>query len=144
MENADVAEQALRAALPPIAERTRPGVRGGVRSELAVELGEERNTVGEAKLGAGRGQRGVFRQRRAVDDEARARKRLEYRRQRRIAHPIVCPGNAPAQRQHRIGIDRQNPVEARAQLAPGVGRVAGADRISIGHRNRRWLSKPPA
>jgi hypothetical protein len=35
----------------------------------------------------------------------------------------VRPRNAAAQRQHRIGIDRQNPVEARAQFAPGVGGV---------------------
>jgi hypothetical protein len=39
----------------------------------------------------------------------------------------VRPGDAPAQRQHRIGIDRQHPVEARAQLAPGIGRVARAE-----------------
>src|SRR5262249_3214853 len=38
------------------------------------------------------------------------------------------PGDPPAQRQHRIGIDRQNPVEARAQLASSIGRVAAIDR----------------
>jgi hypothetical protein len=70
------------------------------------------------------GTNGVLCRRRAVDDEARAGQRLKQRRQRRIADPIVCPGNAPTQRQHRIGIERQHPVEARAQLAPGVGRVA--------------------
>jgi hypothetical protein len=39
----------------------------------------------------------------------------------------VCPGDAPAQRQHRVGIDRQHPVEARTQLAARVGRVARAE-----------------
>ena len=34
------------------------------------------------------------------------------------------PGDAPAQRQRGVGVDRQNPVEARAQFAPGIGRIA--------------------
>ena len=63
----------------------------------------------------------------AVDDEARAGKRLEQRRQRRVADPIVCPSDPPTQRQHGIGVDRQHPVEARAQLASGVGRVAAIE-----------------
>ena len=37
------------------------------------------------------------------------------------------PGDPPAQRKHSIGIDRQNPVEARTQLALVVGRVARAE-----------------
>ena len=53
-----------------------------MRSELAVELGEKRNAIGEAKLGAGGGERGVLRRHRAVDDEARAGKRLERSRGR--------------------------------------------------------------
>src|SRR6266404_1381940 len=40
--------------------------------------------------------------------------------QRRIADPVVRPGDTPAQRQDRVGIERQHPVEARAQLAPSV------------------------
>jgi hypothetical protein len=45
----------------------------------------------------------------------------------RDAHPVVRPGDPPAQRQYRISIDRQQPVEARAQLAPGVGRIAAVE-----------------
>jgi hypothetical protein len=48
-----------------------------VRSKLAVELAEQGYAIGEPKLGAGGGQRGIFRWRCTVDDEARARKRLE-------------------------------------------------------------------
>ncbi len=43
-----------------------------MRGELSVKLGKQRKAVGEAKLGAGGGERGVLRRRRAVDDEARA------------------------------------------------------------------------
>jgi hypothetical protein len=50
-----------------------------VGGKFAIELGKQRDAVGEAKLGARGGERGVFRRRRAVDDEACARKRLEYR-----------------------------------------------------------------
>ena len=51
-------------AAPHTSQAAAAGARGGVRGELAVELGEERNTVGEPKFGAGRTQRGVLRQRR--------------------------------------------------------------------------------
>ena len=115
------------ATLPPVAERPRAAVGRRVRGELAVELGEQRDPVGEAKLRAGRGERGVLCREGAVDDEARAGKRLEHRRQRGVAHPIVRPGEPSAQRQHRVGIDRQHPIEARAQLAPGIGRVASVE-----------------
>ena len=37
------------------------------------------------------------------------------------------PGQPSAQREHGVGIERQNPVEARAQFAPGIGRVARAE-----------------
>jgi hypothetical protein len=50
-----------------------------VGGELTVEFGEQHDAVGEAKLGAGGGERGVLRRRCAVDDEAGARKRLEQR-----------------------------------------------------------------
>ena len=42
--------------LPPVAERARAGVGGRVRGKFAIELGEQRDAVGEAKLGAGGGQ----------------------------------------------------------------------------------------
>ena len=92
--------------------------------ELAVELAEQGNAVGEAKLRAGRHQCGILRRCGAVDDEARARKRLEHRREGRVADPVVRPGETRAQREHGIGLDRHQLVEARAELAPGVG--AGA------------------
>ena len=41
-----------------------------MRGKLAVELAEQYDAVGEAKLNAFRYQRGVFRRRGAVDDEA--------------------------------------------------------------------------
>ena len=56
--------------------------------EFAVELGEQGHAVGEAKLGAGGRERGVLRRRRAVNDEARARKRLEHGGERGVAHPV--------------------------------------------------------
>jgi hypothetical protein len=67
-----------------------------VGSELAVELGEQRDAVSEAKLPARRRQRRVLRQDRAVDDEARAGERLKQRCQRWIADPIVRPSEPPA------------------------------------------------
>src|SRR5262245_37987770 len=63
---------------PPVAERAGAGVGGGVRGKFAVELGEQRDAVGEAKLGAGGGQCRVLRRGGAVDDEARPRQRLEH------------------------------------------------------------------
>jgi hypothetical protein len=44
-----------------------------VRGELAVELGEQADAVGEAILGAGRGEREVLRRRCTIDDESRPR-----------------------------------------------------------------------
>jgi len=66
-----------RLHLPRVSHGTGAGVGRGVGGELAVELGEQRNTVGEAIFGARRGERGILRRRRAVDNEARTRKRLE-------------------------------------------------------------------
>src|SRR5262245_54988611 len=90
--------------------------------ELAVEFRKQRDAVGEAKLGAGGGERGIFRRRGAVDDEARAGKRLEQGGERGIADPVVRPRDACAQGERGLGVEQQ-PVEAPAQLASGVGRV---------------------
>src|SRR6516162_6196315 len=79
---------------PRVSHGAGTGVGRGVRGELAVELGEQRNTIGEAIFGAGRGERGVLRRRRAVDEEARARKRLEYGGEGGVADPVVRPGQA--------------------------------------------------
>src|SRR5215471_17088091 len=68
-----------------------------------------------------------FTGKRTVDDKARSGKRLEHRRQRRIAHPVVCPGDPATQRQHRIGISRATAIERERKTAgdqPGLG-VAG-------------------
>jgi hypothetical protein len=113
-----------QARLPRIAQGARAGVGGGVRGELAVELAEQRNAVGEAIFGAGGGEHGVLRRGGAVDEEARAGKGLECGGKRGIAHPVVRPGEPSAERQHGVGIDRQRAIEARTQLAAGVG--AGA------------------
>jgi hypothetical protein len=56
-----------------------------------------------------------------VDDEARARKRLEYRPENGIGHPVVRPGQPRAQCQHRAGIEQHPIVEACAEFASGVG-----------------------
>jgi len=64
-------------SLPRVSHCAGAGVGRGVRGELAVEFRKQHNAVGEAELGAGGGERGILRWRRAVDDEARARKRLE-------------------------------------------------------------------
>src|SRR5262249_46730814 len=68
-----------RAALPPVAKHARARVSGRMRGEVAVELREQRHAVGKPKLRTGGGERGIFRQRRAVDDEVCARERLEHR-----------------------------------------------------------------
>jgi len=85
LKNAELAKQALRAALPPIAKRARVGVGRGVRGNFAVKLGEQRDAVGEAKLGACGGRCRVLSRGGAVDDEARARKRLEHGYERRAS-----------------------------------------------------------
>ncbi len=95
-----------------------------MRSELAVKLAEQGNAVGETKLRTRGGERRIFRRRRAVDDEDRTRKRLEHRHERGIAHPVVRPGEPRAQRQRGLGVEQQQTIEAPAQLAPGIGRVA--------------------
>jgi hypothetical protein len=78
-----------------------------MRGELAVEFGEQHDAVGEAKLCAGGGERGILRRRGAVDDEARAGKRLELRGERGIGDPVVCPRHARAQGERGLGIEQQ-------------------------------------
>src|SRR5262245_35973559 len=56
--------------LPLISGRAGAGVGRGMARELAVEFRKQRDAVGEAKLGAGRGERGILRRRRAVDSSA--------------------------------------------------------------------------
>jgi hypothetical protein len=68
-------EKAL--CLPRVSHRAGAGVGRGVGGELAVELAEQRDPVGEAKLGTGGREGGVLRRRRAVYDKARAGKRLK-------------------------------------------------------------------
>ncbi len=94
------------ASLPRIPHRAGAGVGGGVRGKLAVEFCEKRNAIGEAKLGAGGGERGIFCRRCAVDDEARPRKHLERGRERRIAHPVVRPGHTRAQGERGLRIEQ--------------------------------------
>jgi len=60
------------------------GVSLRVGSELALELGEQCPLRREEQLRAGRGQRRVLRDRRAVDRERAARQRLKRGAQRRI------------------------------------------------------------
>src|SRR4029079_7909269 len=83
---------------PRVADRPGAAIGRGAGCELTVELAEERDAIGEPKLGAGGGQRGVLRGRGAVDDEARAGKRLEYGGKGRIAHPVMRPGEPRAPR----------------------------------------------
>src|ERR1700682_6105140 len=58
---------------PRVTQGAGTGAGRGVRGKLAVDLGEQRHAAREAKLAAGRRERGVLRRRGAVDDEARAR-----------------------------------------------------------------------
>jgi hypothetical protein len=76
---------------PRISHRTGAAVCGGMGGELAIEFGEERKPVGDPKLGAGGGERGILRRRCSIDDEARAGKRLEHGGERRIGDPVVRP-----------------------------------------------------
>src|SRR5262249_40980951 len=50
----------LRLLLPPVSDRASAGVGVGAPRELAVELGEQRDAVGDAKLPAGRNKRRVL------------------------------------------------------------------------------------
>ena len=66
--------------LPRIPHGAGAGVGGGMRGELAVEFGEQRDTISKTKLGTSGGECGVLSRCGAIDDEgARARKRLEHR-----------------------------------------------------------------
>src|SRR5262249_17211737 len=65
--------------LPRISHCARAGVGVGARCELAAELAEQRDAVGEAKLSARRSKCGVLHRKRTVDDKARSGKRLEHR-----------------------------------------------------------------
>jgi hypothetical protein len=56
-----------------------------MRCKLAVEFAEQRNAVCQPQLRACRSQSEILRRSRAVDDEARSRKRLEHRPENRIA-----------------------------------------------------------
>src|SRR5262245_24398019 len=69
------------AASPRVSHGAGAGVGGGAGGELAVELAQERDAVGEAKLAAGGDEGGILHWYGAVDDEARAGKGLEHRRQ---------------------------------------------------------------
>src|SRR5262249_58351923 len=88
------------------------GVGGGMRGEIAVELREQGEAIGEAILCAGGGERRILRRGSAVDDEARAGKRLEDRGERGVAHPVVRPSEPPPQRERRGGVERDAAVEA--------------------------------
>jgi hypothetical protein len=56
--------------LPRISGRAGAGVGRGMARELAVEFRKQHDAVGKPKLGAGGGERGVLRRRRAVDSSA--------------------------------------------------------------------------
>src|SRR5262249_544699 len=71
-----------RLHLPRISHGAGAGVGGGVACELAVELAQQHDAVGEAIFDAGGGERRILRRRRAVDDEGPPRKRLGNGRQR--------------------------------------------------------------
>jgi hypothetical protein len=78
-----------------------------VARELAIEFAEERYSAGKAKLGTGRREHGIFAGRCAIDDEARAGKRLEEGGERGIADPIVRPGDARAQGERGLGVEQR-------------------------------------
>ena len=69
------------AASPRVSHGAGAGVGGGAGGELAVEFGEQGDAVGDAILGAGGDKGGILHGHGAVDDEARAGKGLEHRRQ---------------------------------------------------------------
>ena len=103
--------------------------------ELAVELPEQRDAIGETKLGAGGGERGVLRRCRAIDDEIRAGQRLEGGGERGVAHPVVRPGQTRAQGQHRVAVERGNMVEAGAEDCHHMRYPA--PELIINHQRRR-------
>jgi hypothetical protein len=70
----------------------------------------------------GRNERGVGGLRRAVDDEARARQRLEGGCDRPIGIVIMGPSHATTQRDNAVG-HRPGFVGAKAELAAGIGHV---------------------
>ena len=75
------------------------------------------------QFGGGGGERGILWRRRAVDGEVRAGQRLENGVQGcGIGEPVVRPGETAAQYQ-RHAIDDLQIVDARAELASGVGGI---------------------
>ena len=81
---------------PRIAHNTLAGVGIGDVGELAFEGRRSRPAVQPLYLGGARDQRGVMGLRRAVDDECRARQRLEQRGNVAVGIEIVRPGGAAA------------------------------------------------
>src|SRR5262245_34209869 len=120
--------------LPRISARAGAGVGRGMARELAVEFRKQRDAVGEAKLGAGGGERGIFRRRGAVDDEARAGKRLEQGGERGIADPVVRPRDACAQVSAASGLSSSS----RSKRPPS------SLRVSVALCELKPSAKPPA
>ena len=106
---------------PSIAERSCPAESLRTLAELAVELGEHRPVLGHAQFGAHGRQRGVLGRRSAIDGKARPRQRLEGRAERRIADPVVSPGETAAQDQ-RHGAEHGEIVGTHAEFTSRIGR----------------------
>src|SRR6188768_2243256 len=85
---------------PRIARNALSGIGPRHVGELALEGDGGGPAVQPIHLGGRRGQRRIVRLRRAVDDEGRARQRLEYRGDAAIGVEIMRPGGAAAQRQN--------------------------------------------
>src|SRR5215475_3027934 len=78
------------------------------------------------QLGADRGERGIIGDWGAVDDKARAWKRLKDCIQRGIVDPVMSPGE-PRTQDQRHAVDRDHIGETRAELAAGIAPIHGVE-----------------
>ena len=86
---------------PVVANHALAGIAAGDVGEFAFEGGGGGPAVAPFQLGGSGRERGVACLRGAVDDKARARQRLEGRRNIAIRVEVMGPGNAAAQGRRR-------------------------------------------
>ena len=112
------------------------------------KVADGRPAVQPFHFGRRRDQRGIVRLRRAVDDEGRARQRLEHGGDVAVGVEIMRPGGAAAQRQdavrHRerlVGADAEFAARRRDVLGGIVQREGAGARqhlLGIGRQADRW------
>ena len=110
-----------RGASPPTdpvttySARSRCRRRSASRCRTRRRIWQVLTTSGSRTVGRRREQRGVLRDRSAIDGEIAARQRLERAAERRIADKVVCPRCA-AEKYQRLTVEQRRIVKTGAQL----------------------------